>query len=93
MNSVPNQPDPSRSRIGLTGTMPSSSLSPPELQAQHLAEKEKIIGCTTKLGAATSGDRDPGAIARAESRLADPDYPDDEILETVALNLILREGL
>ena len=36
-------------------------------------------------------DRDPGAIARAEARLADPDYPDDDLLEIVARNILLRE--
>ena len=34
---------------------------------------------------------DLGLIARAKARLSDPDYPNDEILEDVAMNVLFRE--
>jgi len=59
---------------------------------EHLTEKEKIKTWARKAAAIRGADLDLGAIARVEASLADPDYPDDEVLESVARNLIRREG-
>ncbi len=93
MQSANNEPDPIRPRTHPPGPYSFSSNSPPVEGVEHLTEKEKIKEWARKAAAITESDLDPGAIARAEARLADPDYPDDEVLETVARNLILREGL
>ena len=55
------------------------------------AKKDALKEWVRKAKSGPLVDRDPGAIARAESRLADPGYPDDEILEIVARNILLRE--
>jgi len=69
-----------------------SSHSPPGTGANHITEEKKLDLWTQKIDELPSDERDPGAIARAEARLADPNYPSDEILETVALNLILENS-
>ena len=70
-----------------------ASQSPPGTEGKNASEKEKIAEWARKIAKLPSGERDVGAIARAEARLADPDYPNDEILETVAFNLILEDRL
>ena len=91
IESANNEPDPPRQRSHVEGAFgmlgPSSSHSKSEL----LSEQEKIKKWALKAAAASASDLDPGLIARAESFLADPHYPGDEVLETMARNLILRE--
>ena len=70
-----------------------ASQFPPGTKGKQASEKEKIDEWARKIAKLPSGERDIGAIARAEARLADPDYPNDEILETVAFNLILEDRL
>lgn len=93
MESATNEPDPPRPRTHSPGSFAFSSDSNPAKKTEHLGEQEKIKAWALKAAAARITDLDPGAIARAESHMADPNYPDDETLEIVARNLILRKGL
>ena len=92
MESASNAPDPIRMRTHSPGSYLSSSHSPPPEEVEQLTEQEKIKAWARKAAALSQSDLDPGAIARAEARLADPGYPNDEVLETMARNLIAREG-
>ena len=91
MESDHSPPGSSPSRIPPSFVFPGDS--PPGNGAGHNKEEEKLELWAQKIADLPSGERDPGAIARAQARLADPNYPDDEILETVALNLILENSL
>ena len=53
--------------------------------------EEKLEKWVTMLAEGPDAAHDLGLIARAEARLSDPDYPNDEILEAVAMNILLRE--
>ena len=91
MESEHSPPGSPHSRIPPTFAF--SGHSPPGTGANDAKEEEKLDLWAQKIAELPSGERDPGAIARAEARLADPNYPDNEILETVALNLILEDSL
>ncbi len=90
MESEHSPPGSPHSRIPPTFAFPGDF--PPGTDANHAKEEEKLNLWAQKIAELPSGERDPGAIARAEARLADPNYPNDEILETVALNLILENS-
>ena len=92
MESASNAPDPIRLRTHSPGSYLSSPHSPPPEAVEQLTEQEKIKAWARKAAALSQSDLDLGAIARAEPRLADPSYPDDEVLDAVARNLIAREG-
>ena len=90
MESGHSPPGSPQSRI--PPSSPFSGDSPPGTGANHAKEEEKLDLWAQKIAELPSVERDPGAIARAQARLADPNYPNDEILETVALNLILENS-
>lgn len=91
IESANNEPDPPRLQSHVEGVsgMPLSAGSPHK--PEPLSEQEKIKVWALKAAASASG-LDPGLMARAESFLVDPHYPDDDVLESVARNLILRES-
>ena len=84
MDTADNLPDPLRERA-LGQNFSTDSL--PQKGSQEDQMKEWV----RQAKSGPLDDRDPGAIARAEARLADPDYPDDDLLEIVARNILLRE--
>ena len=91
--SASNEPDPPRLRAISPEWGAFASKASPSKKMVHFAEDEKIKSWIQKAGTSRDPDLDLGAMARAEARLADPNYPDDEVLEIVTRNVILREGL
>ena len=71
------------------GHFTSSHQPSPEISS--IPKEDKLETWVSMLAEGQDAGHDPGLIARAEARLADPDYPNDEILEAVAMNILLRE--
>ena len=92
MDPASSEPDPPRLPRLDSGSFNLSSNSASAKKLENCAEQEKIKAWASKAAVARASDLDPGAIARAEAHLVDPNYPNDEVLDAVARNLILREG-